>query len=129
MKQKVKEMITKFELYKKYIKGKKYPLEDANVYFLVKEIYGPKVSEWPKLKVYRKGHDAIQNIIDEIKLGGPREWLMEGILAVKKDPNNQGLYDVVLAAIEHASQPDLVQEFSRVSSSYGPLEEKIAVNS
>ena len=121
-------MITQFELYKKYIKGKKYPMEDANVYFLVKEIFGPKVSEWPKLKIYRKGHDAIRKIIDDIRPDGPREWLLEGILAVKKDPNNQGLYDVVLAAIEHASQPDLVQEFSIVSSSYGPLEEKIAVN-
>ena len=121
-------MITQFEIYKRYIKGKKYPMEDANVYFLVKEIFGPKVSEWPKMMIYRKGYEAIRKIIGEIRPDGPREWLLEGILAVKKDPSNLGLYDVVLAAIEHASQPDLVQEFSRVSSSYGPLEEKTAAN-
>ncbi|MFH1210652.1 MAG: hypothetical protein V1645_01930 [archaeon] len=127
MKTKKRGIIEQFEMYKKYIKGKQNPYEQKNMNPFLKEFYGPESVGWPTIKKYAKMGAATQKIIDEVKPEGHREWLLEGILQVKYHPDDMGLYDIVLAAIEQASLPDLVEEFSRVASSYGELEKK-AVN-
>ncbi|MFH1331873.1 MAG: hypothetical protein ABIH63_01160 [archaeon] len=127
MKREYKNLVEKFELYKKFLEGRfidgafnPIKIEPDLTQFL-RERYGDKIrgkrlEEMTKEHKYAIAKRETFNILRELSLDAPRERLLEGMLLVKQNPTDFGLYSKMIEALETASEPDLIMAFGGITS-------------